>query len=84
MGEYIQNAEQCCRKRKAYAIQWIRHAHLKLPNIRDLSRRMNWAASTDPSAISAANRQWTEATFSPEARRVAWSEALLKLSTRRR
>jgi glycosyltransferase involved in cell wall biosynthesis len=88
MSEYIQQAELRCRprwrKRKAFASQWIRHAHLKLPNIRDLARRMNWAASTDLSAISAANRQWAEATFSPEVLRAAWTEALLKLSNRRR
>jgi glycosyltransferase involved in cell wall biosynthesis len=84
MSEYIQQPELRCRarwrKRKAYASQWIRHAHLKLPSIRDLSRRMDWAASTDLSAISTANRLWAEATFNPEALRAAWAEALLNLS----
>ena len=87
MSEYIQQTELRCRprwrQRKAYPTQWIRHAHLKLPNIRDLARRMNWAASTDLSAISAANRQWAEDNFNPEALRAAWAESLLKLSTRR-
>ena len=87
MSEYIQQAELRCRprwrKRKAFASQWIRHAHLKLPNIRDLARRMDWAASTDLSAISVANRQWAEATFNAEALRAAWSEVLLNLSARR-
>ena len=84
MSEYIQQPALRCRahwrKRKAYASQWIRHAHLKLPSIRDLSRRMDWAASSDLSAISAANRLWAEATFNPEALRAAWAEALLNLS----
>jgi len=80
MSEYIQQAELRCRprwrKRKAYASQWISHAHLKLPNIRDLARRMDWAASTDLSEISAANRQWAEINFNPAMLRSAWAEAL--------
>jgi glycosyltransferase involved in cell wall biosynthesis len=51
MNEYIQQPQLRCRtrwrKRKAFASQWIRHAHLKLPSIRDLTRRMEWAASND-------------------------------------
>ena len=85
MSEYIQQPELRCRarwrKRKAYASQWIRHAHLKLPSIRDLSRRMDWAASTDLSAISTANRRWAEATFNPEVLQAAWAKALLPLTT---
>lgn len=86
MSEFIQQAELRCRmhwrKRKAFASQWVHHAHLKLPNIRDLARRMDWAASTDLRAISAANRKWAEATFNPEALRPAWSETLQKLTQR--
>ena len=88
MSEYIQHAKLRCRsrwfKRKAFATQWISHAHLKLPNISDLSRRMNWAASTDLSAISAANRNWAESTFNPDSLRSVWAKALLILNTRRR
>jgi glycosyltransferase involved in cell wall biosynthesis len=80
MNEYIQQPELRCRtrwrKRKAFATQWIRHAHLKLPSIRDLSRRMEWAASTDLRLVSEANRQWAEATFSPQALQDAWGKAL--------
>jgi len=80
MNEFIQQPELRCRtrwrKRKAFATQWVRHSHLKLPRISDLSRRMEWAASTDLSAISKANRQWAEATFNPQSLRVLWSEAL--------
>lgn len=83
MCEYIQQADLRCRphwrKRKAFSSRWIRQAHLKLPNLRDLSRRMDWASCTDLSAISAHNRQWAEATFNPVALRAAWSEALVSL-----
>ena len=88
MNEFIQQPELRCRprwrKRKAYATQWIRQAHLKLPSIRDLVRRMEWAASTDLSAISTANRSWAESTFNPEVLQAAWAKALLPLATSRR
>ncbi|MGB5135691.1 MAG: glycosyltransferase [Prochlorococcaceae cyanobacterium] len=80
MNEFIQQPELRCRprwrKRKAFASQWIRHAHLKLPSIRDLTRRMEWAASTDLSPVSAANRQWAETTFNQMALQSAWGMAL--------
>lgn len=83
MNEFIQQPELRCltrwRKRKAFASQWIRHAHLKLPSIKDLTRRMEWAASNDLSSISASNRQWAEATFNPKALRVEWERVLLPL-----
>jgi glycosyltransferase involved in cell wall biosynthesis len=85
MNEYIQQSELRChtrwRRRKAFASQWITQAHLKLPRIRDLARRMDWAASTDLRPISVANRQWAEATFNPETLKAAWSKALLQLLT---
>lgn len=79
MNEYILQRQLLCRtrwrKRKAYATQWVRHAHLKLPRIRDIARRMQWAASTDLAAISRANRQWAEDTFNPEFLRHSWAQA---------
>lgn len=81
MSDYIQQPQLRCRtrwrQRKAYASHWIRHAHLRLPSIRDLSRRMEWAASTELSPISTANRLWAETTFNPHSLRAAWTKALL-------
>jgi glycosyltransferase involved in cell wall biosynthesis len=83
MSEYIHQPELRCRprwrKRRAYASQWIKHAHLKLPNIRDLSQRMDWAASTDLSGVSTENRHWAESTFNAEVLRQKWSQVLLRL-----
>ena len=83
MNEFIHQPKLRCRprwrKRKAFASQWINHAHLRLPSIRDLARRMDWAASTDLSDISTANRQWAEATFNHEMLRAAWGEILGEL-----
>lgn len=79
MKEFVHQFELRCktkwRKRKAFATQWVPHAHLKLPRIRDLSRRMEWAASTDMAPISRANRQWAEATFNSQSLRQAWAQA---------
>jgi len=87
MNEYVRQADLRCRtkwfKRKAFATHWISHAHLKLPSIRDLTRRMEWAAETDMSTISTYNRQWAEATFDPHFLRESWSECLAQVATRR-
>jgi len=88
MKDFIQQSELYrgprLRQRKAYASQWTRQAHLKLPSIRDLVRRMEWAASTDLTAISTANRCWAESTFNSESLQATWAKALLPLPTSRR
>lgn len=83
MNEYIRQPELLCRtrwrRRKAHASHWIRQAHLKLPSISDLVRRMEWAASNDLSEISTANREWAQSTFNREALQSAWASVLLPL-----
>lgn len=83
MNEFIKQEELLCRprwrKRKAFASQWIRHAHLKLPSIADLVRKMEWAASHDLSFVSSANREWAEATFNHQSLRISWYEILSSL-----
>lgn len=83
MNEFIQQPELRCRarwrKRKAFPTHWIPHAHLKLPNIRDLVRKMEWAATHDLSQTSSANRRWAEATFTPRLLRDSWANVLLQL-----
>ncbi len=88
MNEYIQQSEMRCRthwfKRKAYATQWIKHAHLKKPKVKDLAERMEWAASTDMSPISLMNRQWAENKFNPDTLKRQWTEILLNLYSMRK
>jgi glycosyltransferase involved in cell wall biosynthesis len=83
MNEYIQQSELRCRtrwrSRRCHASQWIKHAHLKIPNILDLSRRIEWAASTDLSSVSVFNRHWAEDTFNPRLLYQSWSHALANL-----
>ena len=80
MNEFIHQPELRCQtrwfKRKAFASQWISHAHLKLPRIRDLAKRISWAATNDLNSISTGNRAWAEAAFNPEHLRVMWQNAL--------
>ncbi len=83
MNEFIRQPEMRCAtrwfKRRAYASQWIRHSHLKLPSISDLARRIEWAADNDMADISRSNRSWAESFFDPAALVAAWSKALLPL-----
>ena len=81
MNEFVHQPELRCRpkfwKRKAFASQWIKHAHLMLPRIRDLTARMSWATSNDLRPISSYNRHWAEATYNPDLLRSAWAKVLL-------
>ena len=83
MNEFINQTELRCRtrlfQRRAFASHWIRQAHLKLPNINDLARRMEWAATHDLSSISHANRQWAKSTFNPDLLKSVWSKNLLDI-----
>jgi glycosyltransferase involved in cell wall biosynthesis len=83
MNEFVRQPELRCAtrwfKRRAFASQWIRHAHLRLPSVRDLALRIGWAASHDLSEISRSNRSWAERTFAPEHLVRQWKRALLPL-----
>jgi glycosyltransferase involved in cell wall biosynthesis len=66
-------------RRKAYASNWIKHAHLRLPNIGDLAKRIAWCAQQDMAPIAMANRQWAEQQFALERLRSVWAETLAEL-----
>jgi glycosyltransferase involved in cell wall biosynthesis len=83
MNEFVRQAEMRCGarwfKRRAFASHWIKQAHLKLPNIKNLARVIGWAAAHDLNAISSGNREWAEETFSPERLRQIWCSTLLSV-----
>lgn len=83
MNEFIQQPNMRCRtrwrKRKAFPTNWIPHAHLKLPSITDLTRKMEWAASHDLASISKSNRAWAERTFDPIVLRRSWELLLSQI-----
>ncbi len=80
MSNWVRDPEMRCRlrcfKRKAFATNWIKHAHLRLPNIADLSRRIEWCAENDLSRFSSGNRAWAEEAFNPSHLREVWAGAL--------
>lgn len=80
MSEYVRDARMRVRKkwfkRRAFPSSWVRHAHLRLPNIRDLTRVIEWCADNDLSNISTANRRWAVGAFDPASLRAQWQRTL--------
>lgn len=80
MNEYVLQPEMVVRKkpfkRRAFPTAWVPHAHLRLPSVSDLARRIAWCADNDLGPISRANRAWAERLFAPEVIRSRWNDAL--------
>lgn len=87
MSECVREPEMRCKlqwfKRRAFGTKWIKHAHLRLPSIPDLARRIEWCADNDMTAISAANRAWAEETFDARRTRDVWAKALAPIVAER-
>lgn len=88
MNEYVTKREMLVRKRwfkrRAYPTQWVRHAHLRLPDNNDLARKIEWCAANDMTQIALSNRQAAESIFSKAAIRRQWQEALLRVMQERK
>jgi glycosyltransferase involved in cell wall biosynthesis len=80
MNEWVRDAELRCAlkwgKRRAFASQWVKQAHLRLPDVSDLARRIEWCAENDLEKFSRANRQWTQENLDPYRLRKLWIETL--------
>ena len=80
MNEFVQQPEmRACKrwfKRRAFATSWIPHAHLRLPSINDLSRKIEWCASNDMTRVSEENLAWSRSTFSKERLFEVWTQQL--------
>ena len=80
MNEYVTVPELLVRKRwfkrKAFAANWVKHAHLRLPDIGDLTAKIEWCCDNDLSEISRNNRLAAEKMTDPQSQREAWSQAL--------
>lgn len=63
-------------KRKAYATNWVKQAHLRLPRISDISRKIFWCSQNELHSVSVANRQWAEQTFSCDNLSEQWRATL--------
>lgn len=67
MSEFVRQDEMRVRKRwfnrKAFPTAWVKHAHLRLPDINDLARKIEWCTEHDMSQFSVDNRRWAESVF---------------------
>jgi len=80
MNEYVLTKELLVHKqwfkRRAFSTSWVKHAHLRLPDLNDLASKIAWCADNELSAISEFNRKNSEAVFAPESLRDKWYRAL--------
>ena len=83
MNEYVTDQRMLVRKRwfkrRAFPSAWVPHAHLRLPSIRDLSRRIAWCADNSLDEISNANRSWGLENFDRQHLIKTWRRALAGL-----
>lgn len=86
MNEYVLQKEMLSElrwfKRKAFPTQWVKHAHLRLPRLDCLARRIEWCAENDLASISASNRQWAEKHFDRSRVHDVWMSALGQIAKR--
>jgi glycosyltransferase involved in cell wall biosynthesis len=63
-------------KKPSLQANHIPNAHLKIPSVRNLTKRIEWCAAHDMTALSSANRKWALQNFDPERLRNEWIGAL--------
>lgn len=80
MNHWVRQSEMRCAvhsgKARAFATQWIKQAHLKLPDVRDLMRKIEWCADNDLGRFSRENRTWAESALDPLRLKELWRETL--------
>jgi glycosyltransferase involved in cell wall biosynthesis len=55
---------------------YIPNAHLKIPRVGDLTKRIEWCGTHDMLALSGRNRKWAVRNFDPERLKTEWIGAL--------
>jgi glycosyltransferase involved in cell wall biosynthesis len=63
-------------KKPSLQATYIPNAHLKIPRVRDLTKRIEWCATHDMAALSSGNRSWALRVFDPDRLRAEWIKAL--------
>ena len=80
MNEYVTDPMMLVKKlpfqRRAFPTTWVKHAHLRLPSIRDLASKIKWCADNDMTALSTANRKYSSAHQDPQRHWQLWSQIL--------
>ena len=85
MSDHVRQPEMRARKKwfKRYAFPKgaakVMHAHLRLPSIRDLARRIEWCAAHDMEPVSRQNRRHGLDVYGPAPLHAAWEKALASI-----
>ncbi|MFQ3577995.1 MAG: glycosyltransferase, partial [Verrucomicrobiia bacterium] len=66
-------------KRKALPSAWVKHAHLRLPSIRDLASKIAMCAERDLGPYSQRNRAWAQSEFDRVWLAEKWEEAVARI-----
>jgi glycosyltransferase involved in cell wall biosynthesis len=80
MNEYIRDSRALVPthwgKKAAHQSVYISQAHLKIPRVDHLARRVDWCAKNDMTSLSLRNRKWALQNFDPDRLRTQWIQAL--------
>jgi glycosyltransferase involved in cell wall biosynthesis len=63
-------------KKPSLQTNYIPNAHLKIPRVSKLTRRIEWCATHDLTALSSGNRKWALRDFNPVRLRTEWIREL--------
>jgi glycosyltransferase involved in cell wall biosynthesis len=63
-------------KKPSLQANYIPNAHLKIPRVRNLTKRIEWCATHDMTPLSSGNRKWALRNFDPDRLRSEWIKAL--------
>jgi glycosyltransferase involved in cell wall biosynthesis len=80
MNEYIQDRRMLVSThwgtKPAQQKTYVQQAHLKIPRVESLTRRIEWCAKNDMAPLSRRNRKWALQNFNPDRLRTEWIETL--------
>ena len=83
MNEYITDSRMLVKKlpfnRRAFPTKWVKHAHLRLPSLHDLAKKIRWCAENDLASISAANLCFSHLHQDIHYHRNLWSQILANI-----
>lgn len=80
MNEYLRDSRMLVSthwgKKPPQQKTYVQQAHLKIPRVDSLARRIEWCAKNDLAPFSRRNRKWALQNFDPSRLRTEWIDAL--------
>jgi glycosyltransferase involved in cell wall biosynthesis len=80
MNEYITDFRMLVSthwgKKPAQQKTYVQQAHLKIPRVKSLTRRIEWCTEIDMAPFSQRNREWALQNFNPDQLRTKWIQTL--------